>query len=289
MSQSSENQIENFELRPRPMADHVEASISGGMPIIQVYRPNLATHTGPANPIPQVVASEGVRDEAARAKFFYQEKVDTRLGLPREQLYLPHIEEGSTDPDLTFGYTSIYVKAFSYGMRFPFSPFVNNLLITINRAPGVEHSLSHYRSTDRLGGEGSLIEREIHSQGRRRGQHLRSAAKYNGKYLATPYEVPNLKVMSDVRWGARKFHFHLARPLLSKEMVAQYTPLVDPPILSFYTSYVSQAVNGSYILARRADHLALDNNSFHYKMEGMRNTISFKKNLNLGLDKECKA
>ncbi|GAA0165138.1 hypothetical protein LIER_20615 [Lithospermum erythrorhizon] len=63
-------------------------------------------------------------------------KVDTRITLPGEKLYLPRIEEGSEDPDLMFGYTTLYVKAFSFGRRLPFSRFVNDLLITLNRAPG---------------------------------------------------------------------------------------------------------------------------------------------------------
>ncbi|GAA0167948.1 hypothetical protein LIER_22780 [Lithospermum erythrorhizon] len=47
----------------------------------------------------------------------------------------------------------------------------------------------------------------------------------SGLYLAKPYEVPNLEVTSKSPCGARKFHFHLAKPLVSKEMAAQYTPL----------------------------------------------------------------
>ncbi|GAA0139702.1 hypothetical protein LIER_35123 [Lithospermum erythrorhizon] len=104
--------------------------------------------------------------------------------------------------------------------------------------------------------------------------------------------------------GARKFHFHLARPLLSKEMAAQYTLMVDPYAafamkhinqVHFYTntcsdtSYeislhdkfcVSLALNGAFALARQTDHLELDNNSLDYKMEGMKKAISFKNNLN---------
>ncbi|GAA0153950.1 hypothetical protein LIER_12066 [Lithospermum erythrorhizon] len=63
------------------------------------------------------------------------DKVDTRLPLPRDQVILPRIEAGSTDPDLTPGYTAVYVESFSYGMRMPLSTFVNCLLISINRAP----------------------------------------------------------------------------------------------------------------------------------------------------------
>ncbi|GAA0151669.1 hypothetical protein LIER_10344 [Lithospermum erythrorhizon] len=165
MSPSLENQPENFELRPCGEANQVEASVSGGMPILHPDRPtNPTLQTAPVNPF-VITVPEGVRDKAARAEKAYQgmasfptfvknftppgltddqldgitsyfsiplEKVDTRLALPHEQFYLPHIEEGSYDPDLTFGYTSIYVEAFSYGMQLSFSRFVNDLLITIN-------------------------------------------------------------------------------------------------------------------------------------------------------------
>ncbi|GAA0148713.1 hypothetical protein LIER_43019 [Lithospermum erythrorhizon] len=48
------------------------------------------------------------------------DKVDIRLPLPGDQVILPCVEVDSTDPDLTPGYTAIYVESFSYGMRLPF-------------------------------------------------------------------------------------------------------------------------------------------------------------------------
>ncbi|GAA0152849.1 hypothetical protein LIER_11224 [Lithospermum erythrorhizon] len=104
MSQSSGNQADNFELRPR----------TGGMPIISLAEPltqaPLSQNIEPTTPTLRVNGIEVVRAETA---------------------YLD-----STDPDLTFGYTFVYVEAFSHGIRLPFSPFVNNILIAINRAPG---------------------------------------------------------------------------------------------------------------------------------------------------------
>ncbi|GAA0159159.1 hypothetical protein LIER_38807 [Lithospermum erythrorhizon] len=157
MSQSSEHQGGDFVFRPRPEANRAETSISGGMPIIQAEGPlNFASRPQPLDLVnsARVVTAEDVREESARAEEAYQgmmaslptfvknstptdltddqldgitsylsipiEKVDTRLALPREQLYLPRIEQDSTDPDLNFGYTSVYVEAFSYGMRLPF-------------------------------------------------------------------------------------------------------------------------------------------------------------------------
>ncbi|GAA0158683.1 hypothetical protein LIER_15641 [Lithospermum erythrorhizon] len=63
------------------------------------------------------------------------DKVDTRLTLRGEQLYLPQIVNDSSDPSLT-PVIPRCVEAFTYGMRLPFSHFVNKLLISINRAPG---------------------------------------------------------------------------------------------------------------------------------------------------------
>ncbi|GAA0141924.1 hypothetical protein LIER_42689 [Lithospermum erythrorhizon] len=141
----------------------------GGMPILQFAEPlaqvPLPQTIEPANPVAQANDIEVARAEAAYqgmmaslptfvknstpldltedqldslTRYFAipLEKVDTCLAILREQLYLPHIKENSTDRDLTFGYTSVYVEAFSYGIRLPFSPFVNNLLTTINRVPG---------------------------------------------------------------------------------------------------------------------------------------------------------
>ncbi|GAA0168192.1 hypothetical protein LIER_22962 [Lithospermum erythrorhizon] len=154
MSQSSKNQVDNFELRPRTEADQAEASISGGMLIIPLAEPlaqvPLPQNTEPANPILHANVVEATRAEEAYQGMMASvptfvkestppdltddqldnittyfsiplEKVDTHLALPRESLYLPHIEESSTDPDLTFGYTSVYIETFSFGMRLPFS------------------------------------------------------------------------------------------------------------------------------------------------------------------------
>ncbi|GAA0155586.1 hypothetical protein LIER_13282 [Lithospermum erythrorhizon] len=79
---------------------------------------------------------------------------------------------------------------------------------------------------------------------------------YLGKYVMTPYQIPNLEITDDAPWTSRKFHYHLAKPMLSKRMAAQYRPLQDP--------YAAMAVNGLHILARRCDHLARVNHSLGY-------------------------
>ncbi|GAA0146562.1 hypothetical protein LIER_06484 [Lithospermum erythrorhizon] len=88
MSQSSENQVDNFELRPRVGATQVDPSLSGWMPMLPV--------TGPANLEPTQSAPPTLAD---RAKASYQ--VDTRLTLPDDRVILPRIDAGSIDPDLT--------------------------------------------------------------------------------------------------------------------------------------------------------------------------------------------
>ncbi|GAA0163011.1 hypothetical protein LIER_18988 [Lithospermum erythrorhizon] len=81
---------------------------------------------------------------------------------------------------------------------------------------------------------------------------------YDGKYLETPFQIPNLKVSLDPPWNARKFHYHLTRPFFSEKMAAQYKPLRDPcaaltqsikqvVLFSLLSSINSQAVNGTHI------------------------------------------
>ncbi|GAA0157435.1 hypothetical protein LIER_14703 [Lithospermum erythrorhizon] len=66
------------------------------------------------------------------------------------------------------------------------------------------------------------------AQGEEAGPSAPRFPKYSGLYLAKPYKIPNLEVKNDSPWGAHKFHFHLAKPLLLKELAAQYSDLVDP-------------------------------------------------------------
>ncbi|GAA0151668.1 hypothetical protein LIER_10343 [Lithospermum erythrorhizon] len=68
----------------------------------------------------------------------------------------------------------------------------------------------------------------LEAQGEEAGPSIPRFPKYLGLYLAKPYTIPNMEVMNDSPWGARKFHFHLANPLLSKELAAQFSDLVDP-------------------------------------------------------------
>ncbi|GAA0160012.1 hypothetical protein LIER_38960 [Lithospermum erythrorhizon] len=51
---------------------------------------------------------------------------------------------------------------------------------------------------------------------------------YDEKYLETPFQILNLEVSVNSPWHARKFHYHLTRPLFSKKVAAQYKPLRDP-------------------------------------------------------------
>ncbi|GAA0169009.1 hypothetical protein LIER_23581 [Lithospermum erythrorhizon] len=90
--------------------------------------------------------------------------------------------------------------------------------------------------------------------------------RYSSMYLAKPFSIPNLDVVDDSPWRARKFLFHLTKPLCSKEMAAPYADLVDPyATYAPIAKYFNQAINGAFVLARRADLLAVDNNSLHYK------------------------
>ncbi|GAA0186845.1 hypothetical protein LIER_34133 [Lithospermum erythrorhizon] len=139
MSQTSENNIENFEVCSLVGENQEEASISGGMLVLQVTGP---ANPGSANPVPIVqgvgaanpVSSPPDPNEATRAEAAYQciiaslptfvkkstphyitddqldgfttyfsipyDKLDTHIPFPGEQLFRFCIEEGSSDPDL---------------------------------------------------------------------------------------------------------------------------------------------------------------------------------------------
>ncbi|GAA0169920.1 hypothetical protein LIER_24298 [Lithospermum erythrorhizon] len=147
MSQSSTN-IENLEVRPRIGATQEEASTSGGMLILQATGPNEAkraetVYQGIMAYLPTFIKKSippNLTDDELDGITSYfsipHDKVDTRLALRGDQLYLPLIENNFAVHDLTPGYTLVYVEVFTYGMRLPLFSFVNNYLISINRALG---------------------------------------------------------------------------------------------------------------------------------------------------------
>ncbi|GAA0142239.1 hypothetical protein LIER_03185 [Lithospermum erythrorhizon] len=146
MSQSSDNQADNYELHARTGPNQTETSRRGEICQLPATVPSIE---GPnQSVVPALLSPCNLEDSvvAARADAAYQDglatyfsippdKEETRLALPGDQLILPRIDVGTSDSNFTPGYTAVYAKAFSYGMRLPFSNFVNNLLITINRAP----------------------------------------------------------------------------------------------------------------------------------------------------------
>ncbi|GAA0170792.1 hypothetical protein LIER_24976 [Lithospermum erythrorhizon] len=376
-SSSSSDDSDTSSVKCLNLLNRAETSISGGMPIIQAEGPlNFASLPQPLDPVngAHLVTAEDVREEAARAKEAYQgmmaslptfvkhstppdltddqldgimsyfsipiEKVDTRLALPREQLYLSRIEEDSTDPDLAFDelvniaaskepqlvdFDDMLMDRPSLFARVPIitktkpresmipeatstsppptsvvhTPTINPLLKRMETvAPSVPPPQKKTKRTAPqkkkvLARDSSSVEspnREVqptvgivatptnvvtldssttvfdHGVNRQReaNENCEASAqvpqfpKYNGLYLAKPYEVPNLELTNESPWGARKFHFHLPKPLLSKEMAAQYTPLVDP--------YAA----------------------FAHAMKHINQAIGFKNNLDKGLDNECK-
>ncbi|GAA0150259.1 hypothetical protein LIER_09238 [Lithospermum erythrorhizon] len=109
MSQSSENQADSYELRPRDNPNHTECSRVGEMSIFSIGEPVTREPIPPSTQVPacQVVKGSAPEDAPAvaeRVEMAYQ--VDTRIPLPGDQVFLPRIEAGSTDPDLTPGYTA---------------------------------------------------------------------------------------------------------------------------------------------------------------------------------------
>ncbi|GAA0174545.1 hypothetical protein LIER_27916 [Lithospermum erythrorhizon] len=79
---------------------------------------------------------------------------------------------------------------------------------------------------------------------------------YDGRYLELPYRLLNLEVTREAPWNTRRFHLHAMKPFLNKKVTARYAPLKDP-FVSFAQSakHMNEALNGAYVLAKRADRL----------------------------------
>ncbi|GAA0165688.1 hypothetical protein LIER_21021 [Lithospermum erythrorhizon] len=98
--------------------------------------------------------------------------------------------------------------------------------------------------------------------------------------------LPNLEVTSKAPWDNRKFHFHVVKPLLLKKVVAWYPPLSDPYVVFAQSAkHMTKALNGSYVLARRADRLARENHTTSKQIEVLKKVVATK---NLLLDGEKK-
>ncbi|GAA0161701.1 hypothetical protein LIER_17955 [Lithospermum erythrorhizon] len=53
-----------------------------------------------------------------------------------DQVFEPRLYPSCSKGPYALGWTSIHIESLNYGARFPFSPFVNGLLIFVNQAPG---------------------------------------------------------------------------------------------------------------------------------------------------------
>ncbi|GAA0183991.1 hypothetical protein LIER_31308 [Lithospermum erythrorhizon] len=167
MSHSSENQTDNYELRACTNPNHTETSRMGEMtqfPIVDppTEEPNQSVVPmiqGPRNPANLAVAAradyQGIMDSLPTlirssmpstitddnldgfATYFSipPDKVEARLALPGDQLILPRIDVGTSDLTLPQGIQQYMQKPFPLACTCPFSNFVNNLLIIINRTP----------------------------------------------------------------------------------------------------------------------------------------------------------
>ncbi|GAA0174844.1 hypothetical protein LIER_28148 [Lithospermum erythrorhizon] len=62
--------------------------------------------------------------------------VEMRLPLKGEQIFEPLVGPSSTSSPTAPGWTTMYMESLSYGERFSFSRFTNNVLKAVNRGPG---------------------------------------------------------------------------------------------------------------------------------------------------------
>ncbi|GAA0170252.1 hypothetical protein LIER_24553 [Lithospermum erythrorhizon] len=70
-----------------------------------------------------------------RQYFSITSTVEMGFPLEGEQMFEPLGDPSHSDGPSAPGWTSMYIKSLSYGARFPFGPFVDELLIAVNRAP----------------------------------------------------------------------------------------------------------------------------------------------------------
>ncbi|GAA0183386.1 hypothetical protein LIER_30805 [Lithospermum erythrorhizon] len=99
--------------------------------------------------------------------------------------------------------------------------------------------------------------------------------------------LPNLEVTSKAPWNTRRFHFHTVKHVLSKKVAARYTPLRDNyAAFAQPIKHTSEALNGSYVLARRANRLARKNHTFSKQIEVLRKVIATKNLLLEGVKAE---
>ncbi|GAA0167342.1 hypothetical protein LIER_22298 [Lithospermum erythrorhizon] len=83
------------------------------------------------------------------------------------------------------------------------------------------------------------------------GPSMPRLPRYSGLYLAKPYSIPNMEVTGGSPWGANKFHSHLMKQLLLKELAAPYSELVDPyAAFAQIVKHFNRAINGAFMLAQ---------------------------------------
>ncbi|GAA0170849.1 hypothetical protein LIER_25023 [Lithospermum erythrorhizon] len=60
--------------------------------------------------------------------------VKMRLHGDGDLVFEPRVDPSCSEDPHAPGWTLMYIEYLNYGPRFPFSPFINNLLISVNRA-----------------------------------------------------------------------------------------------------------------------------------------------------------
>ncbi|GAA0163680.1 hypothetical protein LIER_19485 [Lithospermum erythrorhizon] len=76
-----------------------------------------------------------------REYFSILSSIEVRLPLGADRIDRPLVARGEVEGPLSPGWTSVYVEDFTYSLHFPLSPFTNELLIVLNRAPSQVHPL----------------------------------------------------------------------------------------------------------------------------------------------------
>ncbi|GAA0174082.1 hypothetical protein LIER_41656 [Lithospermum erythrorhizon] len=76
-----------------------------------------------------------------RQYFSIPPSVEMRLPLEGEWVFEQIVDPSKSEGTLAPGWTAMYIESLSYGAHFPFLPFIDELLVAVNRAPGQIHEV----------------------------------------------------------------------------------------------------------------------------------------------------
>ncbi|GAA0163482.1 hypothetical protein LIER_19335 [Lithospermum erythrorhizon] len=92
-----------------------------------------------ANSLPVLFTNSQLWD--IKEYFSIPDDVGVRVPVEGESIMAPIVNERDTKGAFCFGWTPLFLDAFSFGMQLPFSMFLNDLFEHINKVPGQVHPI----------------------------------------------------------------------------------------------------------------------------------------------------